>query len=105
MIDLDGTFSYSKVVYLENNSGGNAGAMEVYPNPSDGRFTVDLTKVGLPSGGKGELRLLDLQGRQIWSRRVSMDQAIELSHPRNGVYLLALVTDDGYAFTQRILIR
>jgi len=49
LIDLDGTFSYSEVVYLENNSGGNAGAMKVYPNPSTGRFTVDLSEANLPA--------------------------------------------------------
>ncbi|MEM9259603.1 MAG: T9SS type A sorting domain-containing protein, partial [Bacteroidota bacterium] len=104
LIDLDGTFSYSEVVYLENFSGGDAGAMTVYPNPSTGRFTVDLSEAGLPANGGGELRLVDLQGREIWSRKVSLDHAIELSHPRTGVYLLTLVADDGRALTRRIII-
>ncbi|MEM6769851.1 MAG: hypothetical protein AAF597_04615, partial [Bacteroidota bacterium] len=73
MIDLDGTFTYSEVVYLENITGADAGALKVYPNPSTGRFTVDLTEVGLSAGGGGELRLVDLHGRELWSRRVSLD--------------------------------
>ncbi|MEM6772034.1 MAG: HYR domain-containing protein, partial [Bacteroidota bacterium] len=36
MIDLDGTFVSSNVVYLENQSGEDAGAMRVYPNPNTG---------------------------------------------------------------------
>ncbi|MEM9836903.1 MAG: HYR domain-containing protein, partial [Bacteroidota bacterium] len=105
MVDLDGTYSYSNVVYLENFSGEDAGAMKVYPNPSTGQFTVDLTEVLLSAGGQGELRLVDLHGREIWTRKVSLNQAIELSHPRSGVYLLVLVTDDGRALTGRIVIR
>ncbi|MEM6771382.1 MAG: T9SS type A sorting domain-containing protein, partial [Bacteroidota bacterium] len=104
LIDLDGTFTYSEVVYLEQFSGANAGAMKVYPNPSTGRFTVDLTEAGLLAGGVGELRLVDLHGREIWTRLASLDEAIELSHPRAGVYLLTLVTGSGQAFTRRIVI-
>ncbi|MEM9525214.1 MAG: T9SS type A sorting domain-containing protein, partial [Bacteroidota bacterium] len=104
MIDLDGTFSYSEVVYLENFSGANAGAMLVYPNPSTGRFTVDLSEASLPADRGGELRLVDLHGREIWARRVSLDQAIELSHTLAGVYLLMLITDDNQTQTQRIVI-
>ncbi|MEM9929655.1 MAG: T9SS type A sorting domain-containing protein, partial [Bacteroidota bacterium] len=108
MIDLDGTFSYSEVIFLEHFSGEDAGAMQVYPNPSTGRFSVDFTKVNLPSGREGELCLVDLHGRQIWARKISGDQPtlpVALSQPGGGVYLLTLVTDDGRAFKQRVVIR
>jgi len=91
MVDLDGTFTYSEVVFLENYSGADAGAMKVYPNPSTGRFTVDLTGVGLFARAEGELRLVDLHGRVVWTRQVSTDQPtlpIELANARTGVYLL-----------------
>ncbi|MEM9929860.1 MAG: T9SS type A sorting domain-containing protein [Bacteroidota bacterium] len=107
MVDLDGTFSYSEVVYLENFSGGNAGAMKVYPNPSNGHFTVEFTEVLLPAGGKGELHLVDMHGREVWARQILPDQTIlpiALSSPRAGVYLLTLLTADGRALTQRFVI-
>ncbi|MEM9260423.1 MAG: T9SS type A sorting domain-containing protein, partial [Bacteroidota bacterium] len=108
MIDLDGTFTYSELVFLENFSGAAAGAMRVYPNPSNGRFTVDLTEVGLSAEEKGELRLLDLHGRTILARSVTAVQPVlglEWPRPRAGVYLLALLTSNGATLTQRIVIR
>ncbi|MEM1359628.1 MAG: T9SS type A sorting domain-containing protein, partial [Bacteroidota bacterium] len=108
MVDLDGTFTYSDVVFLENNLGAAAGAMWVYPNPSTGRFTVDLTELALSAGRESELRLVDVHGREVWARPVTTDQLsllIELSHPRAGAYLLTLLSDDGQAFTRRIVIR
>ncbi|MEM9261551.1 MAG: T9SS type A sorting domain-containing protein, partial [Bacteroidota bacterium] len=104
----DGTFTYSDVVFLANNAGAAAGAMGIYPNPSNGRFTVDVTEVAISAGGEGELRLVDVHGREVWARTVTTDQLsllIELYHPRAGTYLLTLLSDDGQAFTRRILIR
>ncbi|MEM9261510.1 MAG: hypothetical protein AAGA62_17855, partial [Bacteroidota bacterium] len=74
MIDLDGTFAYSELVYLENNLGANAGTLLVYPNPSTGHFTVDLSKANFPADRGGELRLVDLHGREIWTQQVSANQ-------------------------------
>ncbi|MEM6772422.1 MAG: T9SS type A sorting domain-containing protein, partial [Bacteroidota bacterium] len=109
MIDLDGTFTYSEVVYVEQFSGANAGAMKVYPNPSTGRFTVDLTEVDRSAtGGGGELRLVDMRGREIWAQHISTDQqtmAVALARPRAGVYLLTMVTCGGEQHTRRIVIR
>ncbi|MEM9835243.1 MAG: T9SS type A sorting domain-containing protein [Bacteroidota bacterium] len=93
MIDLDGSFTYSKVVYLENFSGANAGEMLVYPNPGTGRFTVDLTKVDFSAVRGGELRLLDVQGRMVWTGAVADGQVrITVSLPEfpAGTYLLTL---------------
>ncbi|MEM6769543.1 MAG: T9SS type A sorting domain-containing protein, partial [Bacteroidota bacterium] len=71
-------------------------------------FTVDLSEIGLPAGGGGELRLVDLHGREIWTRQVSTNQPtlpVALAQPRAGVYLLIMVTGEGQTVTQRIVIR
>ncbi|MEM9259896.1 MAG: hypothetical protein AAGA62_09635, partial [Bacteroidota bacterium] len=67
MVDLDGTFTYSEVILLENILGAAAGAMWVYPNPSTGRFTVDLSEVSISFQEAGELRLVDRYGRTVWT--------------------------------------
>ncbi|MEM1357826.1 MAG: T9SS type A sorting domain-containing protein, partial [Bacteroidota bacterium] len=108
MVDLDGTFTYSEVILLENILGAAAGAMWVYPNPSTGRFTVDLSEVSISFQEAGELRLVDRYGRTVWTRSLAPRQPtppIELSQRPAGVYLLTLVTDHGQSLTKRIVIR
>ena len=107
MVDLDGTYTYSRVVYLENYTGAAAGAMLVYPNPNDGRFTVGLAGVNLPVFQLGKLCLVDLYGREVVAQAVSPGQpttTIELNRPQAGVYLLSLVIDGEHTLTQRIVI-
>lgn len=107
MVDLDGTFSYSEVVFLENNSSAAAGAMRVYPNPSDGRFTVGLSGVSRSADQLGKLCLVDLYGREVVAQAVTPGQfvtTIELNRPKAGVYLLSLVIDGEHTLTQRIVI-
>lgn len=107
MVDLDGSFAYSEVVYLANNQGGAAGTMLVYPNPSNGRFTVDLSEVGPSAEAPGELRLVDQLGRTVWTGSTTNGrdlQSITLIAPKAGVYLLTLMSDGGVAITQRVAI-
>ncbi|MEM9931752.1 MAG: hypothetical protein AAF840_18245, partial [Bacteroidota bacterium] len=107
MVDLDGTFIYSEVVYLENNSGEDAGAMLVYPNPSNGRFTVDLTMASLPAESGGELGLVDLHGRTVWSTSIVNNLFpinVDLPDRFAEVYLLTYQNQSGQRLTQRILL-
>jgi surface protein len=53
-VDFDGSFSYSPVVFVE----GVAGKVVVYPNPSNGTFTISVGKEQLDSPA----RLLNAQG-------------------------------------------
>ncbi|MEL7162348.1 MAG: T9SS type A sorting domain-containing protein, partial [Bacteroidota bacterium] len=107
MIDLDGTFSYSEVIVLENSSGAAAGAMLVYPNPSTGRFTVDLSGVIRSAEQPDELRLVDMHGRTVWSATADARQPFSVDLPQAvpGVYLLVLATPNSNTFSQRIIIR
>ncbi|OAV44059.1 hypothetical protein A3850_005910 [Lewinella sp. 4G2] len=108
MIDLDGTYSYSDVVYVENDPGAAAGAMKVYPNPSNGRFSVDLTQAGYSAEGQGELSLLDMHGRQILSVMIAADVhhvAIDVPNARAGVYSLRLRNRAGQMLTRRVVLQ
>jgi len=82
--------------------------MQVYPNPNTGHFTVDMTGVNLPAGGKGELRLVDLHGREVWVGAVTNDpQQITVAVPilPAGVYLLSLSGMKKAVITQRVIVR
>lgn len=63
---------------------GSMGSMEVFPNPSDGRFTVSLVHTG-----QVDVRVLDLAGRVIRSFRTSVAQVqLDLSGQPSGCYTL-----------------
>ncbi|MEM9930974.1 MAG: T9SS type A sorting domain-containing protein, partial [Bacteroidota bacterium] len=106
LIDLDGTFTYSEVVYVEQFFGANAGSMKVYPNPSSGRFTVDLTEIDRSAGEEGELRLVDGTGRMVWSAAVPAGQRelrMDASNSPSGMFILAYIKDD-VVVSQRLWI-
>ncbi|MEM1357588.1 MAG: T9SS type A sorting domain-containing protein [Bacteroidota bacterium] len=107
MVDLDGSFSYSEVVFLENNQGAAAGAVQVYPNPSNGQFTIDLTEVFGATDSPIELYLVDPHGRKIWRRTEQLADRIipptQLPKLVPGVYFLSLQTGESQLAT-RILI-
>jgi hypothetical protein len=74
---------------------------EVFPVPSDGRFTVRLA-----DAAPGAVRLLDLQGRQI-DAPVSLNAGtatfdVELSP---GMYALRVELGDGSLWSRRIILR
>jgi hypothetical protein len=55
-VDFDGTFSYSPVVFVEG-----VDALKVYPNPSNGTFTISVGKDKLDAPA----RLLNAQGTVV----------------------------------------
>lgn len=61
MIDLDGTFSYSKIIFIENKS-ENLEVGNFYPNPSQGKASVEITT---NESGNWRITTFDLTGKVI----------------------------------------
>ena len=98
MIDLDGSFTVSPVVYLKRMD--SEPAIAVYPNPSSGRFTVELPLAGDQTA---LLILYDLTGRELL-RAVTgprYENAVPLPA---GVYLISVNLPTGPT-TRRIVVR
>lgn len=99
--DLDGHFSYSEVteITITNNR-----AVLIYPNPiTTGSFHLEL---GNPSDENMTLRILQADGRIIWSQTIPGDVAAQIVNINNliaGVYLMQLTNEDGIIFQQRII--
>jgi hypothetical protein len=71
-------------------------AVRVYPNPTTGWFTLELTS---PVETQGEIRLTDIAGKVIFARNITFNAGenalpIDLSGFANGVYLLEVRTPD-----------
>lgn len=96
MVDLDGRYSYSPIVYLENTE---AGQLLAYPNPNTGQFTLQL-----PTELPAEITLYDLHGRVVYKSLESpATQNLELQL-KPGIYLLSAQTEQ-QQWTKRILVR
>jgi hypothetical protein len=68
--------------------------LRVFPNPSDGRFNVELPK---QFKGVGELTIFDLNGRLTFKTSLKDAQTMELdlSEQPNGIYFLQVTSDRG----------
>ncbi|MGC4101374.1 T9SS type A sorting domain-containing protein [Ferruginibacter sp.] len=85
MIDKDGRFVYSPIAIINNKT--NDDIVTVYPNPSDGHFTVAA------SAGLKEITLTDLSGKLVWSRQTAMERSyLATADVPAGMYVLKITT-------------
>lgn len=98
--DIHHAFSIGGIVGLEEN--GVLSELEVFPNPSNGQFTL-MTNGVL---GEVEITVLDALGRTVHQENDVLygetHQTIDLSGEEDGIYLLRLNTEDG-EMTQRVV--
>jgi hypothetical protein len=80
----------------------NSRVLNLYPNPSNGMFTLSAAP---PIAGVVSLRIMDLQGRVLWSNSViGMSSAkIDANHLPSGMYLLETMSDSGSS-VQRFIV-
>lgn len=89
MVDIDGKYTYSRVISI-NSAGGNG--ITVMPNPVGDRLTISF---GAGTGGKYGISLTDMSGRQVFIQEqvVSDGQTIlwnRSSQVQSGNYVLTL---------------
>lgn len=109
MANLNGCLSYDTIkvtfvscVGLKDYSFING--LEVYPNPSDGIFTVEIDK------GKGmyELEILSLTGQKILKETINKTSTkilllINMEHQSKGIYLLKINNGNEKLFKRIVL--
>ena len=81
--------------------------IQVFPNPSEGAFTVQLS--GFANGGSVEWQVMDLQARilQTSNDRLingGLETRIDLSGQSKGMYLLRL-QNDGHTFVRKLIVK
>ena len=86
--DIDGSFTYSRVVLVKNKT--NSGFV-VYPNPAGTFVAVSSSAEAV---NKATLQLMDATGRLLASKPItSSNEEINTALYPNGTYLLRIVTD------------
>jgi hypothetical protein len=99
-IDLDGQFTYSRIVAVASLL--TATKLMIYPNPAKEEVTV---AVSLNNQQKGSFSIYDQAGRQLILTTLTMNEGINtISLPVRslpaGIYILQLKTETGIQQTQ-----
>jgi len=76
----------------------NDAAMSVFPNPTNGMFSVSI-----PNAPGGHARLFDLNGRLLAQQRLGEETQFDLSTRPAGVYWLDVRFDDKTSRRQKIV--
>lgn len=89
LVDIDGTFKYSKITFITSNC--NSKNITVFPNP----LTNDVLNItGL--NGKVQLQLCDISGKII-SRQTAFNyqERIDMAGLSSGIYILKVIDKNG----------
>ncbi|MCI4667867.1 MAG: T9SS type A sorting domain-containing protein [Bacteroidia bacterium] len=80
----------------------NEQAISVYPNPTDGKLSIDFGEYS----GKASADLYDLMGKRIWSRefQVKNEITLDLNVPK-GVYFLEVKSANGQKFKSKVILQ
>jgi len=79
------------------NINSNSGPITVYPNPSNGIFTVAFSHLELVSGSQ-TIEVYNVLGEQVYDgmlKQVQHDYQIDMSKQPNGVYFYRVLEEDG----------
>ena len=91
--DFDGRTQYSKVISIQNEVGHE---VHVFPNPIQDEFSI--------LNGKGSLTIYSLEGRVLFSRRISENKAtISIANIPSGLYILMMVGENGLKQLKKVI--
>ena len=102
---------------LQNNTGtlgpctpktdlvNQASGLSVYPNPSNGLFTLEMP---IAANTSGTVEVMDVNGRALYAETLNMQEgilyhSIDLGALPNGIYVVRIATENEFA-TERIQI-
>lgn len=98
MLDLDGTFTYSRVINVEFESTSHN--LTAYPNPAvNVLYLKDIAFESVLS-----ISLTNTNGRAVFQSNKIIAQGIDITFYTNGIYLLKTIFKDGTVTVRKIVI-
>ena len=70
----------------------------IYPNPSNGRFTIELNRPGI-----ADIEVKDMVGRVVYSGKIEGSQILNLEELNSGMYTVKVSQDHTHAI-QRVIV-
>lgn len=89
---------------VPRTNGNNEELIHVFPNPSNGLYTIDCSE-NIPSFGS--VNVYDVSGRKVFSKKIIGNEAIiniDLSDKANGVYILKLIKNEGVIHQEKLVV-
>lgn len=110
-IDLDGRFSYSNIIALENESiKADLLDAKIYPNPSTGLVNISLEEADI-SVKNTEINILDYSGKTVrvisdeLSEAMDDDAILDLSDLDSGVYFIKIINNESHITKKLIIVK
>jgi Tfp pilus assembly protein FimT len=107
MVDLDGKYTYSKVVLL--NFAGSLHVISAYPNPAKGSLQLKFSNM---SAGRYEMSLVNATGQIVLTRRIQVGDAINHietvgipAGTASGTYVIRVVDPQQSTFLTRVVVQ
>jgi uncharacterized repeat protein (TIGR03803 family) len=74
----------------------NSGAINVYPNPNNGIFTIALSHTELVSASQTSVEIYNVMGERVKSEELrAKSEEVDLSNQPNGVYFYRVLSENG----------
>lgn len=97
MVDLDGTFAYSRILSVEF---GGSNSVILYPNPVGNKLTVKFDKKE-----KASIRIMNLSGQVLKKKAVSGNSSDwDVSDLADGTYLIEISHENGMVESKKLII-
>lgn len=104
IIDYDGTFTYSTVINISINTPVVNGFVNIYPNPTDAQFSVDIQSI---VNDNVQINVIDVLGRIIASTDAALRKGvttipININTTNAGLYLVQYKDYEGNIHTGKV---
>ena len=92
---------YGEIIYTDISEIANNSDINIYPNPSNGIFTINNTK----NSNHQTVIITDITGKIILTKNLDIENtSINLSNQETGIYIVKIL-DDNKTFVQKIIIQ
>lgn len=92
--------SACEVITSVNSIPKETETINIYPNPSNGSFTIDLNK----TKNIREIGLSDMLGKKVLDQKINTETSVQINSISNGTYILTLITDNGNTINKKVIV-
>lgn len=86
------------LITSENSPAEILNDITVFPNPSNGSFTIDINNAGIK-----EIRLTDLLGNNVFQQRINNQAKVNIENLPAGTYILMVIDKDNKTTNRKII--